>query len=872
MTTRLIGWAIIHSLWQGGVIALMTACLFSLARRARPSVRYAVGLAGLALMLVMPVATAFGVFRTPADNASFPSTSPGAMAQDNGQRVPDTGQRATGTGYRVQGTGFRPGDRSTPHAYIETALPWLALAWMLGLLVASLQLIGGLSRTRRITRAGTSSPSDALMTRVHALADRLGVSRGIRVLQSVSIDVPLVVGALRPVIVVPASLLTGLTPLQLDMILTHELAHVRRYDFLVNLVQTVIETLLFYHPAVRWLSDRVHEERENCCDDIAVATCGGDASRYTATLLTLEEARGQSFGLAAAATGGSLLRRARRLITGRSANVELGPHWIAGVITIAAALFTGREAMGGVEASFLPIPGIYSAADPDSTEKGRHDPDPSRGAPGSVAKSPVEGTLEERWRWADARARGLGSYWVGYLVAGDPTEKARYYADDVPVSIDRTTTMSGHLQFGAGDLSGITFHGVPLAPILGTHARGSTAIFVLFNDGAPGRRIDRVHVGTFDIPMYFDRRPVMWLDSATDTESIDLIRTLMPKARGEDMRRDMVAALGVHQTDALVVPMLIEILQSRSEPEGVRREAAEWLGRKRDGRAIAALSQAARTDRSKGVREEAIEAFAHMPDDRGFQTLLGFARNDPDPDIRREAAESIAQSEPAQRALDVLVQIARSDPDETVRREAVETIAEVHDEKSVVILRDLANNSPSSAIQIEAVESLGETVDPEKALAVLREIARRHPSAEVKKKALETLGNFHDEKPAIDALVEAAHSEIEDELVTTALKSLGESNDPAALAALASLARPSEPLELRRRAVEVYGESADATVALEFLKSLIARDPEQAIKLRAVELLGDLDDDAGVPSLRDIARRNPEPAVRRRANEILSNR
>ena len=849
MTTRLIGWAIIHSLWQGGVIALLAACLFSLARGARPSVRYAVGLVGLALMLAMPVATAFGVFRAKDDHASLLSQSPGATAQDNGQRVPGNGYRATGNGQRVPGTGQRApsiwqqvpgtGDRPTPRAYIETALPWLALAWMLGLLVASAQLVGGLSRTRRVTRAGILSPTDPLVERVRELADRLGVSRGVRIIQSLSIDVPLVVGALRPVIVIPASLLTGLTPLQLDMILAHELAHIRRYDFLVNLAQTVIETLLFYHPAVRWLSERVREERENCCDDIAVAACGGDANRYTATLLTLEEARGQSFGLAAAATGGSLLRRAHRLITGRSLSVELGPHWIAGVITIAAALFTGREAMGGVQASFLPIPGIYAPAESDSTRKRDHDPDPSRATPSSVVKSPVGGSLEERWRWADGHARGLGSYWVGYLVAGDPSGKARYYADNIPVSIDRTTTISGHMQFGDGDLSGITFHGVPLAPILGVHARASTAIFVLVSDGAVGKPIERVHVGTFDIPMYFDRRPVMWLDSATDAESIDLIRTLMPRAHGEDMRRDLVAALGVHRTDALVVPRLIEILQSRSEPEGVRREAAEWLGKKGDGRALAALSQAAHSDRSSGVREEAIEALANMPDSRGFQTVLDFARNDPDVHIRREAVESIAQSRPAQRALDALAQIVRSDPDEAVRREAVETIAEVHDERSVGILRDLANNSSSSAVQIEAVESLGETGDPENALPVLREIARRHPNAEVKKKALETLGN---------------------------------SNDPAALAALASLARTSEPLELRQRAVEAYGENADPAVALEFLKSLIARDPEQTIKLRAVELLGELDDDASIPSLRDIARRNPDPAVRRRAAEILSDR
>src|SRR5438045_9456639 len=111
------------------------------------------------------------------------------------------------------------------------------------------------------------------------LARRLRVSRPIRVLQSAAVQVPAVVGWLRPVILVPASALTGLTPLQLDALLAHEIAHVRRYDYIVRVLQSVIETLLFYHPAVWGVSRRVGAEREHCCDDVAVAVCG-HAQRY----------------------------------------------------------------------------------------------------------------------------------------------------------------------------------------------------------------------------------------------------------------------------------------------------------------------------------------------------------------------------------------------------------------------------------------------------------------------------------------------------------------------------------------------------------------------------------------------------------------
>ncbi|MBA3403426.1 MAG: HEAT repeat domain-containing protein, partial [Gemmatimonadaceae bacterium] len=644
-----------------------------------------------------------------------------------------------------------------------------------------------------------------LHTRVRSIARRIGVRNQIRVLESIRVNVPLVVGALRPVIVVPASLVTGLTPLQLDMLLAHELAHVRRHDFVVNLVQTVVETLLFYHPGARWLSERIRDERESCCDDIAVAACGSDPASYTEALLVLEESRTAGFGFAAAATGGSLLRRARRLMGGTPPHVELGPRWIAGVITISAALLTGREATGSmIQASLTPSP-VIRAGEPDTTRSERTRPDPSKAGPASVLRSPAGGSLSDRWRWAEQQSRSMqrGTYWIGYLVAGDEAGKSRYYSDDIPVRIGRDSFFSGHMNLGKGDLSDFTFSGVPLAPIAGTHSQYSTAIFLLMNDGAMGRKIDRVHVGSFGLPVYFAARPVIWLDSATDAESVNMIRSLTSRARTNDIRNDLVGAVGVHRSSSIVVPILVGLLESGSEPDGARREAAEWLGKQRDPRSFGALSHAVRTDRSSEVREAAIEAFGHMesssatdslmafattigsadqqraavdalghrtdpraieyltrivqgrgesqlkseavealaniPDGRGFTVVIDLARNDPSPDVRRQAVEAVGGSQPASRALDMLVRIARDDPDESIRAEAVETIAEVQDPRVISILRDLANSSASHQVQMEAVESLEDTADDAAAFAVLRSISRSHPNAEVRKKALEIL-------------------------------------------------------------------------------------------------------------------------------------
>ena len=903
MTMTSIGWAIIHSLWQGGAISLATAALLAAARNARPNVRYVISLSALASMLVFPIATAM---RT-VDSTEVFSLSSEPLPVDADVVAPVSPTTGASQAPAVSGPvapvpsglpGSPTAARNVVMRTLETALPWLVVVWLVGLLLASARLIGGFVRTRRITRKATSPASRALEIRIERICGVLGITRAIRALESAAIDVPLVIGAIRPVIVVPVSLISGLTPLQLDMLLAHELAHVRRHDYLVNLLQTIAETLLFYHPAARWISDRAREEREHCCDDIAIATCAVDATQYTTTLLALEESRSDSFGLAAAANGGSLLRRAQRLMTGRT-YVELGPRWIAGVITIGAALFAGNEAMAGIKAAYLPD--INSVTATDSTEKHRKSVDASRAAPGPVTKAPAGGSIADRWRWAEKNG-GPDPYWIGYLIGDDPSSSSRYYASDIPVRMEGNFTMTGRMNFGNGDLSNIIFTGVPLAPIVGQHAPNSTAMFFLVENSVLGNRIQRVHMGTFSLPGYFDKRPLVWLDSATDRESIDLISSLMSRARGEDTRRDLVALLGLHADAGAVVPRLISILQS-SAPDGERSEAAEWLGRKGDARAVTALSRAARNDRSGDVRREAVESFQHMPmssatdsliafatslngndlqrtaiesighrdDDRalafltrfvrgsapsdvrrqaveslanmengrGMSVVIDVARNDRSGDVRREAIESLAQIEPVTRAFDLLQEIIRKDPDESVQSEAIETIAEVHDPRSVQILQGIVNNSRSERLQVEAVESLGETSAPRAALPIVRDLARKHPVAEVRKKALEVLISLHDEASAIDAILNTIRTDPDDDVRRSALEALGDAHDPTAMKTLESIIRGSDPVDVREKALEVYADAAPTEVAVAMLKSVMTRDSQQRMRTRAAEILND---------------------------------
>jgi TonB family protein len=170
---------------------------------------------------------------------------------------------------------------------------------------------------------------------VGALADRMGLRQPVRVLTAALPDGPSVVGWLRPVLLLPPATLLGLTPDQLEAVLAHELAHIRRYDHVVNALQTLVETLLFYHPAVWWISARIREERELCCDDLAVRVCG-DPLCFARALTRLERLRVPAASGALAGNGGSLTFRVQRLVG--ATRQECAPSKLSGILAFALGL------------------------------------------------------------------------------------------------------------------------------------------------------------------------------------------------------------------------------------------------------------------------------------------------------------------------------------------------------------------------------------------------------------------------------------------------------------------------------------------------------------------------------------------------------
>jgi uncharacterized protein (TIGR03435 family) len=192
-------------------------------------------------------------------------------------------------------------------------MPWIVMLWLTGAGALSLRLLLDSIFTAHLKSAPAYSVALDWQKRFHELAARIGISRRIGFLASTRVDVPCVAGWLRPVILLPIGMLAGLPIDQVEALLAHELAHVLRQDYLVNLLQRLTEAMLFYHPAVWWVSREICREREHCCDDLAVSATG-DAILYAEALAGLETSRAAWPQTALAAADGSLSNRIARLL------------------------------------------------------------------------------------------------------------------------------------------------------------------------------------------------------------------------------------------------------------------------------------------------------------------------------------------------------------------------------------------------------------------------------------------------------------------------------------------------------------------------------------------------------------------------------
>ncbi len=261
-----LGWTLLHFCWQGAAVALLLWFVLGALGTRSSRLRYAASCTALVLMVTLPLGT---FIRLAIDDSGL------ATLARTPVQVIDV---FVSTG---SSTAASPWTARLSIA-LEHSLPWLIAVWCVGVTCFLTRLGLGLVAARALRATG-----DAVSAELRVIFDelrvRLGISRAVELLHSARVQVPTVIGWLRPVVLLPASCLTGLSPAQIEAILCHELAHIRRHDYLVSVLQSVVETLLFYHPAVWWVSKQMRRERECCCDEFAVRA-GGDALAYARTL------------------------------------------------------------------------------------------------------------------------------------------------------------------------------------------------------------------------------------------------------------------------------------------------------------------------------------------------------------------------------------------------------------------------------------------------------------------------------------------------------------------------------------------------------------------------------------------------------------
>jgi uncharacterized protein (TIGR03435 family) len=319
-----LGSTLLHFLWQGVLIA----AVYAAARRwtvqsSGPNVRYLLACAALAAMAAAPVLT-WSLLRAPAPYpAAIAFAAPISTAASTAVR-------------NVPASFPAGGHRAVPAPF----LPWVVAVWIAGAMVFWLRLLGGWIFAERLRSRLVRPAPREWQQALDRLKTRIRVSRPVRLLVSSLVQTPAVVGWLRPVVLVPVGALAGLPLEQVEALLLHELAHIRRHDYLVNVVQSVVEALLFYHPAVWWISGHIRAERELCCDDAAVSV-NGDVDTYVRALAELELARPAHLKTVMAAAGGSLAHRIGRLL-GQS---RPAPRTLSGPGIIAAAIFLAITAL-----------------------------------------------------------------------------------------------------------------------------------------------------------------------------------------------------------------------------------------------------------------------------------------------------------------------------------------------------------------------------------------------------------------------------------------------------------------------------------------------------------------------------------------------
>lgn len=330
------GMALLHSLWQIVIVYIIMRMLLKLFKNGSSSLRYKISLGAMVSVLLMGLIT-FGIYYF---NEKENSLYIAGIIDDLRQNGYNFKEIINSTETEVQ--------NGTARNY----LPYLVFFYFCGVILMSLRLILSLLYLRKYKTKGLKEPEFDLLNRFSGLLKRFQVKRSVRLVESFLIKTPVVIGYFKPLVVVPVGIFTHLPFNQVEAILAHEIAHIKRNDFLINILQSVVELLFFYHPVIYQISKHIREERENCCDDIALSHCS-DSSQYVKALARMEGIMPVSPHPAVAFVKQkhNLFNRMKRILNPETMKTKLSHRIIAGIIIIAGfsiLMITGAAALNNI--------------------------------------------------------------------------------------------------------------------------------------------------------------------------------------------------------------------------------------------------------------------------------------------------------------------------------------------------------------------------------------------------------------------------------------------------------------------------------------------------------------------------------------------
>ena len=359
-----LGWTVIHSLWQATAIALLSGVVMIVLRKKTAQTRYIVHNVALFSVLVAAAIT-FGLYSKKAEMptlnvANMVQPTPSVSADPTTKvsvDIPDAFKLTVETGQPEienpkSASPLAPLSIEGMKAYFDAHIYFVVLVWLMGVGLFLLKLLGGISYVYYLRSQHNFPVDEYWADMINGLSKKVNIKKNIDLVESALVRSPVVVGFLKPMILFPIGAINRLNPQEVEAILAHEIAHVMRHDYVFNIIQSVIEALFYFNPAVWWISANIRAERENCCDDVAIQLCGNSMT-YAKSLVLVQEMQYYSAAFAMGFAGqrkNQLLLRVQRVLNQSNNKSNVMEKLIATCLIILGFIFLSF----GSPKSFLP--------------------------------------------------------------------------------------------------------------------------------------------------------------------------------------------------------------------------------------------------------------------------------------------------------------------------------------------------------------------------------------------------------------------------------------------------------------------------------------------------------------------------------------